>query len=222
MDEDSQDGFAAKRRQLVEYISGFALKSPEVKNAFLAVRRESFLPKEYKNYSYFDEAIQIGSGQTISQPSTIAHMLELLGAKEGMRVLEVGSGSGYVIALLSRIIGSKGKVFGVECLKELEERAEENLKKEGIQNCELKQGDGADGWMEKAPFDRILVSCACPFIPKPLLSQLAERGRIVAPVGDERTQMLEVMEKVKGKPINRTFEGGLFVFVPMKGKHGFR
>lgn len=213
--------FHTQRKQLVEYISP-SIKSPEIKKAFLEVHRENFLPEQYKKYSYYDESVQIGFGQTISQPTTIAHMLELLDAKPGMKVLEVGSGSGYVIALLSKLAGAQGKVFGIEFLKELKEQAEQNLKKEKVLNFELKQGDGAQGWEENSPFDRILISCACPFIPKKLFDQLKEGGKIVAPVGDPNAQTLEILEKAKGRPFKKTYEGGMFVFVPMKGKEGFR
>ena len=97
----------------------------------------------------------------------------------------------------------------------------ENLKKEGIANVEVIAGDGSEGIAGKAPFDRIILSCACPFIPKKLFSDLSEGGRIVAPVGDQHTQILEIMIREKGKPVKKSFDGSLFAFVPMKGKHGF-
>ncbi len=210
--------FAAKRTRLVEYISGFAIKSAEVKNAFLEVKRENFVPEKFRRYAYEDEALPLRQGQTISQPSTIAIMLELLGVSKGMAVLEVGSGFGYVIALLSKIAGGEGKIFGVETLRELAEQCKKNLEKEEIKNAEILNADGYEGWPEKAPFDRILVSCACPFIPKKLFDQLNEGGRIVAPVGDEGTQMLEIMIKREGKPFKKTYYESTFVFVPMKSK----
>ncbi len=214
--------FESKRRQLVEYMSGFAIKTLEVKNAFLSVSRENFLPENLKEYSYDDNAVTIGMNQTISQPSTIAVMLELLNAGMGMKVLEVGSGSGYVLALLSKIVGAKGEVFGVEIIELLAKKAVKNLKKEKIGNAEVRTGDGAQGWAEKAPFERIIISCACPFIPKELFNQLKEGGRIVAPVGDEGTQIMEILMKKDGKPVKRTLESQMFAFVPLKGKSGFR
>ncbi len=213
--------FDARRSQLAEYISGFAAKTPAVRKAFLSVRREEFMPLYVRQYAYADDAIPIGLGQTISQPSTIAIMLELLGAEKGMKVLEVGSGCGYVLALLSHIVGREGKVFGVEIIGEHAEKSIKALQKQGIENAELKKGDGAEGWKEKAPFDRILVSCACPYVPKELFSQLAEGGRAVAPVGDAHTQALEIMVKKNGKPVEKTYSESLFAFVPLKGKHGF-
>ena len=175
------DNFEKQRKQLAQYLCDTAIKSPAIKEAFLLVKREHFLPAHFAQHSYADEAVRIGSWQTISQPTTIAHMLELLDLKKGMKVLEVGSGSGYMIALLSHIAGKDGKIYGIEFLPELKEKAEKNLKKEKISNYELKKGDGSQGWKENAPFERIIVSCACPFIPKSLFDQLLEGGKIVAP-----------------------------------------
>lgn len=218
--DEAQD-FGRQRARLVEFMSGFALKTSEIKEAFCAVKRENFVHERVKGYAYDDNALPIGQGQTISQPSTIAIMLELLGAKKGMKVLEVGSGSGYVLALLARIVGEDGVVFGVEINEKLAEKSVKNLDNEGIKNAQVKKGDGSLGWKEKAPFERIIVSCACPYIPKELFNQLAEGGRVVAPVGDQGTQIMEVMVKEKGKPLKKTFEGSLFTFVPMKGKTSF-
>ncbi len=212
--------FDKQRGQLAEYIS-VSLKTREIKNAFFEVKREQFMPQNMRQYAYADDAISIGHGQTISQPSTIAIMLELLDLKSGMNALEVGSGCGYVLALISKIVGEKGKVYGVELLGELSQKSTENLKQEGFVNAEVKNADGAEGWAEHAPFDRILVSCACPFIPKALFDQLKEGGRIVAPVGDTHTQIMEILMKIKGKPHKKSYEGSLFAFVPLRGKHGF-
>ena len=211
----------SKRSQLIEYISGFALKSPAIKKAFSSVKRENFVQPEMQPYAYDDNALPISGGQTISQPSTIAIMLELLNAQKGMKVLEIGSGCGYVAALLSRIVGEKGGVFGIEISRGLAEKSRAVLGAEGVKNCEIKNSDGASGWAEHTPFDRIIISCACPFIPKELFAQLKEGGRIVAPVGDEHTQLLEIMMKEKGKPLKKTYEGSVFAFVPMKGRSGF-
>ncbi len=218
---DEKD-FSALREQLVEYMSGRAVKSENVKNAFLKVKRELFVTDDCQEYAYADDAMPIGYNQTISQPSTIAVMLELLDAKEGMKVLEIGAGSGYVIALLSELVGEKGKAYGIELVKELIERAKNNIKKQGCKNVAVIYGDGSKGWPENAPFDRILISAACPFIPKPLFEQLKEGGRIVAPVGDRFTQMMETMVKKDGKPLKSQYLEGYFAFVPLKGEHGFR
>jgi protein-L-isoaspartate(D-aspartate) O-methyltransferase len=210
--------FEAERKRLVEYISGFSIKKKEIKEAFLAVKRENFIPEKNKEYAYYDEAISIGYGQTISQPSTIAIMLEMLDLKPGMTVLEVGSGSGYVSALMSKIVGQKGKVYGIEIIKELAEQSKKNLSNEGITNAEIINADGSNGLKEKIQFDRIIISCACPFVPKTLFEQLKEDGKIVAPIGDEFQQIMQCIIKKNGKPFATTFEGLIFQFVPMKGK----
>ena len=212
--------FESERKKLIEYISGFAIKSPEIKKAFLSVSRENFLPKANKEQAYHDNAISIGSGQTISQPSTIAVMLELLKVEKGMKVLEIGSGYGYVQALLSHLV-EDGMVYGIEYLEELAEQSKKNLEEEGIKNCEIKTGDGSLGWEEKAPFDRVIFSCACPFIPKPIFDQLKEKGKIVAPTGDQYSQVLETMTKFNGKPVKEQYPGASFIFVPLRGKHGY-
>lgn len=222
MSKYSEKDFADLREQLVEYMRGRSVKSENVKNAFLNVKREIFVPEDIVEYAYADDALPIGFGQTISQPSTIAVMLELLEIREGMRVLEVGAGSGYVLALLSELVGKKGKVYGVDLIKELVERAKNNLKKQGCKNVELVFGDGSKGWVEKAQFDRVLVSCGCPYIPKPLFDQLVEGGIVVAPVGDRFTQMMHVMRKVKGKPMKSEYPAGYFAFVPLKGEFGWK
>lgn len=214
--------YAALREQLVEYMWGRVVKSRNVKDAFLKVQRELFVTEDCLEYAYADDAMPIGYGQTISQPSTIAVMLELLGVNEGMTVLEVGGGSGYVLALLSELVGKNGRVYGVDLVKELVERAKNNLKMQGCKNVGVVYGDGSKGLPKKAPFDRILVSAGCPYIPKPLFDQLKEGDIIVAPVGDRFTQMMQIMKKVKGKPLKSEYPGGYFAFVPLKGEFGWK
>lgn len=212
--------FAQKRKQLVEFMQ-FSIGSQAIKNAFLEVKRELFVPEGMRDSAYIDEALPIGHGQTISQPSTIAIMLEMLELKEGQKVLEVGSGCGYVLALLSRIAGEKGKVFGIEKLKELVEISRKNLEANGTRNAVVIEGDGSLGLQEQAPFDRIIVSAACPFVPKPLFDQLIEGGIVVAPVGDLYTQEIQQLKKKNGKPLKRNYAGSFFAFVPLRGKFGF-
>ncbi len=211
--------FEDERKKLTEYISGFAVKSEKIKKAFIAVKRENFVT-ENKEHSYEDTAMPIGFGQTISQPSTIAIMLELLNAKEGESIAEVGSGCGYTVALLSHLVGEKGKVIGIEMLKELAEKSKKNLKKEGIKNTLIINADASQGIDElcSKKFDKILISCACPFVPKKIFDMLKEDGRIVAPVGDAGTQVLEIMFKKDGKPFKKSYDGDIFTFVPMKSK----
>jgi protein-L-isoaspartate(D-aspartate) O-methyltransferase len=213
--------FSLQRSALVEQMkrSG-VLRSKSVERAFLKVKRELFFPPGLNQHAYADSAFPIGCGQTISQPSTIAIMLEMLGARAGMRVLEVGAGSCYVIALLCEIVGGNGMVFGIELIGELKDRALTNLGAAKTRNFELTTGDGTLGWKEKAPFDRILVSAACRQIPAPLAEQLKEGGRIVAPLGGRLTQEIACLEKKKAA-LNEIARECCFAFVPLRGKFGF-
>lgn len=210
----TEPGFKEQRKQLVQ---GMRLKDKAVESGFLAVERELFFPQEIKRHAYADSAFPIGFGQTISQPSTIAIMLEMLDVKKGSRVLEVGAGSGYVAALLSRLVGSKGRVFGLELVHELHHQAVKLLAELGYENIFLKCGDGCSGWKEEAEFDRILVSAACSSVPKPLVEQLQEGGKLVAPVGGSFSQEMVLLQKEKGKAVEKR-RRCCFVFVPLKGK----
>lgn len=218
-----EKAFEEQRKKLIEEMKATgAIASREVEQAFLAVKRELFVPKEMLSQSYDDTAMPIGFGQTISQPSTIAVMLEMLEPKKGQVMGEVGCGCGYVLALLSQVAGPKGKVIGVEMIKELAQIAKKNLEKQECTNVEVIEGDGVKIICGKEKFDRILISAACPFIPKELFDCLKEHGRIVAPTGDEFTQTMTVLEKNDSKPFKKEYSKGQFVFVPLKGKHGFR
>ncbi|MCK4552594.1 protein-L-isoaspartate O-methyltransferase [Candidatus Pacearchaeota archaeon] len=199
--------------------------SKEILNAFSKVKRENFIPQELKQSAYEDTALPIGEGQTISQPYTIAMMLSLLELKPKQKVLEAGSGCGYVLALISEI--TKSKVYGIEIIKELADKSKQNLK--DYKNIKVYHGSGA--FPEKASavstnliggvdkenlgslyFDRILISAACKEIPKQLLSQLKDNGILVAPVG-EYEQSLVAVKRVKNKFIIKKEIPG-FVFVP--------
>ncbi|MCD6434106.1 MAG: protein-L-isoaspartate(D-aspartate) O-methyltransferase [Candidatus Diapherotrites archaeon] len=209
------DNFALQRKRLVEQLKAKGIiRSAEIEKAFLSVRRELFFPENIREYAYIDSAFPLIKGATISQPTTIAIMLEMLDPKPKQKILEIGAGSGYVLALLSKIVGKNGKVFGVEIIPELVDIAKENLKKEKITNVEVVYGNGREGLAEKAPFDRILISAACSDVPKRLFEQLKENGKLVAPVGIG-TQALELWQKKDGK-INLTERRYGFVFVPLK------
>ncbi len=212
----SEEAFAEQRKQLVQAMN---LHSKSVEKAFLSVKREQFFPAELKQYAYADSAFPIGFGQTISQPSTIAIMLEMLSVKPGDRLLEVGGGSGYVAALLSELVGVKGKVFAIELVCELQQRATKTLTQLGYKKVEMRCGDGTLGWREEAPFDCILISAACRQVPKPLTEQLKEGGKLVAPVGGRFTQEMVLLQKEKGKSVEKDSKC-CFVFVPLKGKFG--
>lgn len=160
--------------------------------AFQKVPRDAFLPAELLPRAYEDTALPIGLGQTISQPSMIALMLAELGCGPKHRVLEVGAGSGYVLALLSLLAG---EVFGIERHPELAVRARETLRRIAAPEAMLHEGDGALGLPQHAPYDRILVSAAAAAIPEPLLAELSEGGRLVMPVGGAETQTLVTCER---------------------------
>lgn len=216
------DIFETKRKQLVQQlISMGVIQSTEVEKAFLEVKRELFFPQNLKQFAYVDEAFPIGFNQTISQPSTIAIMLELLQTRKQQIVLEIGSGSGYVLALLSQIVGENGKVFGTEILESLAEQSKTNLELQKCKNVEVIVVDGVKFAVGKS-FDRILLSCACPFIPKPCFQALKEKAIAVAPVGDYHTQQLLQLTKFEGKAIKKFYDKGLFQFVPLRGEFGFK
>ena len=181
--------------------------SKQILNAFSKVPRENFIPQELKPQAYEDNALPIGKEQTISQPYTIAMMLSLLELKPKHKVLEVGSGCGYVLALISEI--TKEKVFGIEIIKELAEKSKQNLKNYDV---EVYNKNGAEGLEEKAPFSKILISAACKKIPKKLLSQLKDNGIIVAPVGPRYEKSVVAVQKKKNKFIVKK-EIAVFIFV---------
>jgi protein-L-isoaspartate(D-aspartate) O-methyltransferase len=188
-----------------------AVSDTRILDAFQAIPRDAFLPPELAARAYEDTALPIGLGQTISQPSMIALMLAELGCAPQHRVLEVGSGSGYVVALLSQL---GCEVFGIERHPELLARSRETFQALGLTQPLLYEGDGTRGLPQHAPFDRILISAAAPEIPDALLAQLAEGGRLVMPVGGAETQTLVTCERDdKGNLHYRA--GPSCVFVPL-------
>jgi len=177
-----------KKMSLVEKLieKGY-LKTPRIISAFRKIKRSDFLPEKLKNLAELDEPLPIGFGQTISQPLTVAFMLELLQPKKGDKILDVGSGSGWTTSLLAEIVGSKGKVYAIEIIKELKEFGEKNTKKYNFVNKGIVKficGDGSKGLPEKSPFDKILVSASAEEIPVELKEQLKIGGRLVIPVRD--------------------------------------
>jgi protein-L-isoaspartate(D-aspartate) O-methyltransferase len=185
--------------------------SDKILGAFADVKRENFIPENFKHLAYKDIALHIGYNQTISQPSTIAIMLSLLDIHEGQKVLEIGSGCGYVLALLSEIVGRSGKVFGIELVEELAEQSKKNLK--AYENIEVHNRNGKFGLPKEAPFDRIILSAGVEEIPINIAIQLKEGGILVAPVGNKRIQTLIAIQKTQDKFIVLNKIPG-FVFVP--------
>ena len=171
----------ADREAMVErQIAGRGITEPEILAAFKAVPREAFVPGEYRDAAYGDHPLPIEAGQTISQPYIVALMIQAAGIGPGDRVLEVGAGSGYAAAVISRIAA---QVFAVERQKRLAELASERMRRLGYGNVEIVEGDGTRGLAEKAPFDAILAAASGSHVPKPLLNQLAPGGRLVMPLG---------------------------------------
>jgi protein-L-isoaspartate(D-aspartate) O-methyltransferase len=188
------------------------IDNPAVLGAMKKVPRHLFVTKEYKDEAYNDNPLPIGYNQTISQPYIVAYMTDVLKPGSKMKVLEVGTGSGYQAAVLAEIVE---KVYTIEIVPELAMESAERLKKLGYNNVICKYGDGYQGWKEYAPFDLIIVTAAAETIPQPLIDQLAENGRLVIPVGKPNAvQELQLVVKKKGKTETK---GLTFVrFVPFK------
>lgn len=182
--------------------------SEKILKAFEKVPREKFVQEQLKQFSYEDIALPLEEDATISQPYTIAFMLNLMELKKGQKILEIGSGSGYVLALLSEI--TNGEIYGVEIIKSLTEKSKQILNESGYKKIKIYNKNGYEGLKEKSPFDRILISATSDKIPEHLISQLKNNGIIVAPVGNSILQIKKENEKIKIKK----FEG--FIFVPLK------
>jgi protein-L-isoaspartate(D-aspartate) O-methyltransferase len=210
MDATSQrDYFQAERERMVRtQLAERGIREVRVLDAMSRVPRHEFVPETLRQEAYEDHPLPIGEGQTISQPYIVAAMLEHLALQATDRVLEVGTGSGYVTALLSLLCA---EVCSVERHAQLAALAESTLHRLGYRNIKIRVGDGSQGWPEYAPFDAILVSAATPEMPPALFAQLREGGRLVAPVGPPSSQELQLIGKIGGEPEVRVLEGCRFV-----------
>jgi protein-L-isoaspartate(D-aspartate) O-methyltransferase len=202
----------ARRTMIERQLVARGIRDPRVLDAMRTVPRHEFVPDEIRVRAYEDGPLPIGRGQTISQPFIVAYMAEALALREGERVLEVGSGSGYAAAVLSLLAAD---VYAIELEKELHARSVATLARLGYRNVHLRHGDGFLGWPEAAPFDAILMSCAAEEIPGPLWDQLREGGRFLYPKGlAGGYQELVIVTKTAKGPVARRLEPVLFV--PMR------
>jgi len=208
------DVFTATRLAMVaEQIEARGIRDPAVLAAMRHVPRHRFVLPELRAHAYIDRPLMIGYQQTISQPYIVAAMTEHVSPKPTMRVLEIGTGSGYQAAVLAECVG---EVYTIEILPELGRQAAALLAELGYTNVHARIGDGYDGWPEQAPFDAIVVTAAPPTIPQPLLDQLALGGRLVIPVGEANQAELLVVTRTEHGFERRTAEA--VRFVPMTGK----
>ena len=211
-DSARMDFTQARARMVETQIRARGVKDQKVLAAMLKVERHKFVPESMRPFAYTDRPLPIGEGQTISQPYIVALMTESLRLKRDEKVLEIGTGSGYQAAVLAELAR---EVYTIEIVEKLASTAKKRLESLGYNNITVKAGDGYIGWEEHAPFDAIIVTCAPPYVPKPLLEQLKEGGRMVIPVG-EFYQELELLEKKEGKIKTTTIAP--VRFVPMTGK----
>ncbi len=207
----------SRRRMVAEQLMARGIRHQALLHAMLKVPRHLFVEEGMSPMAYNDRPLHIGQAQTLSHPFIVATMLEVLELKKQDRVLEIGTGSGYQTAVLAELVHH---VYSMERLSPLLLKARNVLKNLAYKNITLKLGDGSRGWLERAPFDAMVISAASPQIPHPYLEQLAEGGRLVVPVGDEDAQQLVLLRKKSGRIERKILSGCRFV--KLKGKYGFQ
>jgi protein-L-isoaspartate(D-aspartate) O-methyltransferase len=189
------------------------IKNPRVIASMRSTPRAEFTPPDQRKFAYYDMAVPLGHGQSVSPPFVVAYMTEQLDPQANERVLEIGTGSGYQAAVLSPLVKD---VYTIEIKEPLGKQAAETLKRLGYKNVHTRIGDGYKGWPEAAPFDRIIVTCSPESVPQALVDQLREGGRLIVPVGERFAQTLYQFDKVNGKLRAKPLEGTMFV--PMTGQ----
>jgi protein-L-isoaspartate(D-aspartate) O-methyltransferase len=210
------DYTSARTHMVQSQIIARGIRDKRVVSAMQEVPRHLFVEESLRDEAYDDNPLPIGEGQTISQPYMVAIMTELLELKDTDRVLEIGTGSGYQAAILSRLCSW---VFTVERVSALTERAHKILETCGYENLSFKIGDGSEGWPENAPFNGIVVTAGAPRIPEALVDQLAENGKLVIPVGTRFSQTLKRLTKRRTDNLVQSFTGCRFV--DLIGRHGW-
>jgi protein-L-isoaspartate(D-aspartate) O-methyltransferase len=216
MSEEEADLERERREMVRRQIQGRRVRDELVLEAMRTVPRHRFVPAHMRGSAYRDAPLPIGEGQTISQPYVVGFMTAALQLSGGEKVLEIGTGSGYQAAILACIAR---EVISVERLPRLADEARRTLAELGYDNVRVVVGDGTQGWPEEAPYDAIMVTAASPKIPEPLLEQLAEGGRLVAPIGPRHTQEL-VRVRREGDTFHCEDLLGV-AFVPLIGEHGW-
>ena len=206
-----------RNRMVDEQIVYRGVKDPRVLAALRRVPRHEFMPEALRGQAYGDHALPIGEGQTISQPYIVAFMTELLELTGKERVLEIGTGSGYQAAILAELCE---KVFTVERVKNLADKARATLDRLGYRRVAMKVFDGTYGWKEAGPFDAIIVTAAAPEVPQALVDQLKEGGRLIVPVGERYSQVLVRLVRTADGVRRETHIP--CVFVPLIGAHGWK
>jgi protein-L-isoaspartate(D-aspartate) O-methyltransferase len=212
------DEYEIPRNRMIRRLrEHYKIQDERILNAMCVIPRHLFVPSALKAQAYADNALPIAGNQTISQPFIVAKMTELLELAPNARVLEIGAGSGYQTAILSRLVRA---VFAVERVPQLASEAQDRLRWLGIHNVSLRCADGTVGWEIYAPFDGILVAAGGPAMPEPLLEQLKKGGKLVIPIGpDQKSQrLIRVTRTEKGF---RTEDFGPCAFVPLIGEHGW-
>ena len=209
--------YKALRIQMVEtQIRRRGIGNLRVLEAMKKIPRHEFVSEKLAGYAYDDNPVSIGMGQTISQPFMVAHMTEYLDPQPEDRVLEIGTGSGYQTAILAELAK---EVYSVERIPSLADKAGECLDRLGYKNISIHTGDGSDGWLEMAPFNKIIVTAGAPKVPDPLIGQLEIGGVLVIPVGGNYHQTIYKIKR-DSEGIHKTLGTGC-IFVPLIGTHGW-
>ena len=210
--------YAKQRARLVSSLKNYGI-SEKVLDAMRKVPRHLFVPEVHRESSYVDTPLSIGYAQTISAPHMVAIMCKLLELEKGLKVLEIGTGSGYNAAVMAELVGREGKIYTVERIEELVKFARANLEETGYDNVEVILADGTLGYPPEAPYDRISVTASAPDTPRALVDQLRTGGLMAIPEGDIYQHLYLLKKKEDGTVLKRDWGG--VSFVPLVGENGF-